>query len=147
MIVKRSEIVDSARSYKDVRFAHQGRTRRGLDCAGLLVRVGQDTGLDELAGIPGYDYLGYARMPNGQDLLDQLTRVLGMRKVSWDEAEPGDVLYFYNVEWCHLAILGGSPGQWTMIHATVEFPRRVVEHRINDEWLGRCSGVYRFKGL
>lgn len=38
-------IVDSARKYLGVKFQHQGRTDRGLDCLGLIVRAATDCGI------------------------------------------------------------------------------------------------------
>lgn len=66
--MKRSEIVDAARSYLGVPFVHEGRSRGGLDCAGLLCRVFTDLVL------PYEDKLGYDRSPVGQDFFQHLLK-------------------------------------------------------------------------
>jgi hypothetical protein len=38
-------IVEAARKYLGVKFQHQGRTDRGLDCIGLVVRAASDCGI------------------------------------------------------------------------------------------------------
>jgi hypothetical protein len=38
-------IVDAARKYLGVKFQHQGRTARGLDCLGLIVAAARDCGI------------------------------------------------------------------------------------------------------
>ena len=55
-----SDIVDQARGYLGTPFLHQGRTRHGLDCVGLVIRVAHDLGLSD------YDIDHYARAPSGR---------------------------------------------------------------------------------
>jgi len=45
VIVTGSDVVAQARKYMGVRWAHQGRSPAGMDCAGLVIRVAQDLGL------------------------------------------------------------------------------------------------------
>lgn len=41
----RAQIVEEARSYLGTKWLHQGRTRDGVDCAGLVACVGNALGL------------------------------------------------------------------------------------------------------
>lgn len=49
----RNEVVEAARQYIGIKFYHQGRTKHGIDCVGLLLAVGRDIGL-ELEDYPTY---------------------------------------------------------------------------------------------
>ena len=40
-VIKRREIVDAARNWVGVPYRHQGRTRNGIDCVGLLLEGGR----------------------------------------------------------------------------------------------------------
>lgn len=54
-------VVIAARSWKAVRFHHQGRGASGIDCAGLLIVVARGLGL-----VPAdFDVNEYARSPDG----------------------------------------------------------------------------------
>lgn len=44
MTVTRKEVIDQARKYLGVKFKLHGRDARGMDCVGLLYRVGIDLG-------------------------------------------------------------------------------------------------------
>jgi len=45
MTIKRSQIVQTAKSYLGVPWTHQGRSRAGVDCVGLVVAVAGDLGI------------------------------------------------------------------------------------------------------
>jgi cell wall-associated NlpC family hydrolase len=47
MPVEPNAIIAAARSWLGVPWRHQGRTRQGVDCAGLVVLVGRGLGLDD----------------------------------------------------------------------------------------------------
>jgi hypothetical protein len=53
-------IIAAARSWLGVPWGHQGRTRQGVDCAGLVVLVGRGLGLAD------YDTTAYGRRLEGQ---------------------------------------------------------------------------------
>ena len=57
-------IVAAARSWLGVPWRHQGRTRQGVDCAGLVVLVGRELGLAD------YDTTAYGRRPEGQGFVE-----------------------------------------------------------------------------
>lgn len=78
-------ILTTARKYLHTPFRHAGRTEKGLDCAGLLVVVARDLGM-QVQDAPG----GYSRYPNGT-LLEYLGR--NLKRVAWPD--PGDVAVFW----------------------------------------------------
>ncbi len=60
--------IAAARTYIGVPWQHQGRSRHGIDCVGLLVCVARDL------GIPVEDVRAYEREPRAHDLARILRR-------------------------------------------------------------------------
>lgn len=136
MTVTRQQIVDAARSYIGVRYHHQGRSRAGLDCAGLLVCVARDIGLDT-----SEDLTGYARTPDGVALKTTLGRAL--REIPIFAYSPGDVLLMrFERDPQHVAIVTDCG----IIHSYLS-ARKVVEHRIDDVWRARILAAYELPGV
>lgn len=134
----RSRVVSEARSYVGVRFRHQGRSRQGVDCAGLLYCV-----YNHVVGLNG----NYIQYPN------QLTSGMAFRKmrdygdrISRNDAGPGDtVLMNFCGSSTHLGILT----ERGVIHADGPLGR-VVEHSLNDSvviYNGRIVAYFRIKGI
>jgi cell wall-associated NlpC family hydrolase len=141
-----AEIVRTARRYLGVPFLHQGRTRAGADCVGLLVLVARDMRLRHR------DLLTYGRNPNPRQLLEALstsceriddpTRPLSPHEV-WACSRPGDIVVF----WFsgpgapqHVAIRT----ERGMLHTWANV-RRVVEHGLTDHWRERVHSVWRYQ--
>ncbi len=129
----RQQVVDEARNWLGVRWAHQGRSRAGVDCVGLVVRVAHALNLST------FDTADYSRQPDPAR----------MRALMAEHMEPvaapqiGDVLLMrFEVEPQHVAIVTDIG----IIHAYAQV-RRVVEHRFDSVWLGRVVGAYQFKGI
>jgi cell wall-associated NlpC family hydrolase len=131
----RQDIIDHARKFLGVRWRHQGRSERGLDCIGLIVRVAHDLGLSD------YDNFGYKRIADTRRLEEELD--VQMIRVPRDLAKPGDVM---------LMQYGGNPQHVAIrtdhgiIHAMIG-EQKVVEHRLNHIWLARIIRAYQFKGI
>lgn len=125
-----SELVKAARAYLGCPFHHQGRSRHGLDCAGLLVLAYRDLGI-ELLDLPAY-----GREPWNDGLRECVES--NFRKVA-RPAEPGDILLLrYRREPQHLAIVTDKG----MIH-TYATVGKVVETNIGPTWIERIVGTYR----
>ncbi len=130
-------VVAAARALLGVRYRHQGRTRLGLDCAGLVILVAHEMSLS------AFDTVEYGRLPDSgrmQALLDEHctrgTMQAGMVALLRFEAEPR-----------HLGIVADYPhGGWSLIHALAT-ERRVCEHRIDDAWRARIVALYALPGV
>ena len=130
--------IAAARSYIGVRWRHQGRSRRGVDCAGLIACALQDTGR------PIEDRTTYGREPYMRSLEIVLHSHFGDPLLA-EQMRVGDValMHFRNGEPSHVGILGDYLyGGLSLIHAYAK-TREVVEHRLDDEWRGRITEVYR----
>lgn len=130
------DIVTAARALVGVPFKHQGRTRNGLDCAGLVVHVAATLGLKYT------DHGGYARSPS-DGLLESALDMQPCLELLPNKADmqAGDVLLMRFKEPQHLGIYTGE----NIIHS-YSTVGKVCEHRLADVWKARIMRVYRFKG-
>jgi cell wall-associated NlpC family hydrolase len=136
---ERLALIAEARTYLSppVRFRHQGRSRRGVDCAGLL--------LVSMAAIgrPIADLEAYGREPLGGGLRAMMVANLG-EPVPKESMQPGDmVLMRFRGEPTHVGLLGDYLyGGLSLIHTFAQI-RKVVEHRLDDEWNDYVLEVFR----
>lgn len=134
-------IVMQARSWIGVPFRHQGRSRLGVDCLGLLACVARELKLCGSDGKPliARDQLGYGHYPDEHTLRNELERWL----VS---SHNGGVVMIglFRVDGMarHLAIIHrAESGLDAMIHAYAP-ARKVVEHRIDERWQQACVACF-----
>ena len=129
--------IAEARSFLGVPFRHQGRSRLAVDCAGLvaccLTAIGR----------PFEDRKAYGREPLQQQLRAMVALNFG-EPVPMAEARPGDVVLMrFRGEPSHVAILGDYLyGGLSVIHSFAQV-RKVVEHRLDSEWSGYITEVFR----
>jgi len=136
----RDDIIELARSYLGVRWLHQGRGRNGIDCAGLVIVVGNELKLID------YDTADYQRRTSGHAFLHHFQ--MNMKRIPLPEARPGDVMLFRDAQFpCHSVILGWKDQEMTMIHAHAPH-RKVVEEALADgDWIARRVAAFKFEGL
>lgn len=146
-------LVESARTYIRTPFTHQGRSRDGIDCAGLVWASYNDLGVV----LP--DYRRYGREPHRDGLVAHVTAALGAplltAPVAMAQLQPGDVLVLkFQVEPHHMGIVGekdyGGTRALTLIHADGEAPPladgekgRVLEVRLIPQTVARITHVFR----
>lgn len=136
---ERQAFIAEARTYvaEAVRFRHRGRSRHGVDCAGLL--------LASMAAIgrPIADLEAYGREPLGGGLRAMLVANLG-EAIPKAEMQPGDVaLMRFRGEPSHVGLLGDYLyGGLSLIHTFAQI-RKVVEHRLDSEWNDYILEVFR----
>lgn len=139
----KEELVSAAREWIGTPYAHQGRTKHvGVDCAGVPAGVANDLGL------PLEDFIAYTREPNPARMKGYLDR--NLVRVSKEQMQPGDVAWIrFNTAPQHLAIVGDYPeGGLSLIHASNSIGRgSVIEHRLDEQWLQRIVGVWRYEGV
>lgn len=132
-------LVEQARSYIGTPFKHRGRTHRGLDCAGLIVKCYADLG----SPIP--DLALYGRTPFRDGLMEHV-RSVADDEIPISEMQPGDVaVLVFSKDPHHLAIVGDDVyGGLSLIHAdggvTVS---KVVESRLTEEKKKQIVAVFR----
>jgi len=130
---ERAAIVDCARAYLGVPWLHQGRTRQGLDCAGLIICVAHELRLSS------FDINGYGVEPQGH----VLRSLLQDNAVQVREPKLGDILLLRFTRLPqHLAIVT----DYGMIH-TYRQVGRVVEHQLDRLWRARTVDAFAFPGV
>lgn len=140
------DIVAQARSWAGTPFHHQARVKGvGCDCLGLVVGVVDELELQDEAGrfLSSYDEVNYSKWPNGEYLLQKLESLLA--DIDPADMQVGDLAVFEmkgNPQ--HLAIITDYEGGFGMIHCYAP-ARRVVEHRLDDEWKSKIVKVYRWQ--
>lgn len=123
--------IETARSLIGTRYAHQGRSRKAVDCVGLVVFALQSSGVltaDEAAAIPN----NYTRSADGTLVLSLHDHCV---RVEPTEMQPGDLVaikYFEEAQ--HLMIVERTT-QWGpfVIHAVPD--GGVVHHMLDDHYL------------
>lgn len=130
----REAIVKAAEQYIGVPFQHQGRTRHGLDCVGLVLRAYWD------AGHPITDYTRYGRYPRPtvmrRELLEKSRRV-----EKGEEWLPADVIWLrIRTQPQHLAMWTGKE----IIHAYAT-TGRVVRQPLDGSWRAGIEAVLRYE--
>lgn len=134
----RARIVQEARSYLGATWRHQGRTLKGIDCAGLIVVVGRALCLVD------YDNFGYQRRAAGFDFVKHFKNNLPEKSLK--DIIPGDVVLFSDGGYpCHCGILGWKHGQISLIHAFAR-RRKVVEDRYTGGWSDKALFAFSFPG-
>lgn len=139
-------IVTQARTWIGTPFHHQARLKgKGCDCLGLIIGVVDELGLKDKHGQPlaGYDEVTYSKEPDGAYLTEKLTSLLD--EVPIAEAQAGDLALFKvreNPQ--HMAFLTDYENTLGMVHSYAP-ARRVVEHRLDDDWKQRLVKVFRWQ--
>jgi cell wall-associated NlpC family hydrolase len=126
-------LIEAVRSYLGTPWRHQGDSRAGMDCAGLLIAAARDCGI---AVAP------VVRTPLPElELFDVLPRYCDRISVP----EPGAVLRMRVAgRPQHLAVAAAHPdGGLSIVHADMR--HGVCEHRLDDRWTRRVVSCWRLR--
>jgi len=114
----RQEVVAAARSWIGVRWQHQGRTRHGIDCVGLVVVVCRELGISD------YDSMAYGRDPDARKFLGHFSAG-GATRINPRDVQDGDLIAFEQAGFpCHCGLASTRYGARYVVHATLA--RRMV---------------------
>lgn len=143
MPTKRELAIQEARSWIDVPYRHQGRSKKwGCDCAAVVSAIGK------VLQIPHEDPRGYSKIPRPWEMRRVLDQYL--EQIDITKAQPGDVLvmdFGFGIQ--HVGIL--TPGD-RLVHCNNRLKRgelrgKVVEHKLTGKWERRIVYAYRFPGI
>ena len=133
-------VVAEAKSWVGVPFRHQGRSRLGVDCVGVVAMVCQGLKISD------YDIRGYDRRPVAAQFLAHFTKG-GARRIGVLVAQPGDIMAFRDDEFpCHIGILSMLAGRPSLIHSILT-RGEVVEDRIEAALLQRRVAAFVLPGV
>lgn len=135
---ERIAFVAAARAMLGVRWKHQGRTKNGVDCAGLVIFALRAIGREPV------DVVGYGRRPYRNALDAAISANFGDPLPPDTALRAGDALLFRDSHAApnHVGIAGDGPHGPTVIHAYAP-NREVVEMTIDADWRNKIVGVYR----
>lgn len=137
MTVSREQIIEEARRWLETRWVHQGRSEAGIDCAGLLIMIGNTLGL------PSEDMKGYKRSPDGRTFREHIFRQTTHQGLP----VPGSIGLFKETRFpTHTGIFAEQAGQLTLIHAYMP-AGKVIEEPFIHHWPSQLVAVRNFIGL
>lgn len=124
-------VIDQARSWKEVKFLHQGRTRMGCDCLGFIAAcMAELNSWTLLYNLPN----DYARNP--QSLL-----IDGLKQLSHEiPLQPAALILFQFPKTDHPSHAAIYTGE-SMIHAH-QPNGKVVEHGYRGLWLKHTKSIW-----
>ncbi|NUB24705.1 C40 family peptidase [Azospirillum brasilense] len=136
-MTKRRRFLEAARSYIGVKWRHQGRSRTGLDCVGLVLLAARDIGYitEEV------DFTEYRRAPDHAVLASMLNEHVERIEVS--EIGPGDIVLMNFAAFpTHIGVIGDAAAPHSIVHAYAS-ARQVAEHRLDPDFAGRIVAAFR----
>lgn len=140
MTVTRADIVAKATSFYGVPWKHLGRSRKGVDCIGLVIAVAEELGLTP----PDLEVPVYRRQPDGT-LLSYFDRF--MARCSLGDISAGTVVIFsfYGSPY-HAGIVTDAASR-AIVHSFA-VQRKVVPDLLDNTTGGRkLVRAYDYKGL
>lgn len=143
-----NRLVEAARAYNDTPFRHRGRSKRGIDCAGLIWAAYNDCGV---VLIKPEDIPRYGKEPHRDGLVRYVIAALGepvhVEPVRMQDLQEADVLIMrFEHEPHHMAMVGRHPlGHLSMIHADGNQGQlsRVLEIGLDDKRVALITHVFR----
>ncbi len=138
-MISRAQVVEEALTWLGVPWVHQGFSKRGCDCIGLIRGVGKVTGAVEPDQDEADKYLCYSRNP------DPIKMRKGLRTffipIPLIEAKIADILWFrLGKDPRHLGIIT-EPG--IVIHAD-GVQGKVIEHRMATSRIRMPIAAFQF---
>jgi cell wall-associated NlpC family hydrolase len=142
-MITRREVVDFARSFIGTPYRHQGRSKVfGVDCAGILVLLANKLNIYWESKYS----LRYARNPEFFILQSEMDKYL--EEITWKDIRMGDVLLFKITKHPqHVGIVSDYAKNRLGIVHTYESVGKVVEHRLNEMWMGLLIKAYKIPGV
>ena len=136
-----ADVLALARTFIGVPWKHQGRTRNGIDCVGILITVGAELGLHDYA-----DDVAYRRLSSGSDLIKPFVEHCD-RVTDLNNLQSGDILIVRDTLYPqHVVMVANEEGRISIVHATVH-KGAVVEELLTEDWRRKIICGFRFKGL
>jgi cell wall-associated NlpC family hydrolase len=136
-------LVATARDWIGTRWRHRGRSRRGIDCVGLVYLAAR------ASGIALEDASHYGRDPWDDRLRRELRSAFG--EAVWRQEDPSDIEWmpgdvalvcWYSGEPSHVGVIADHKfGGLSLIHC--ENLNGCVEHSLSGHYIDCVTEVYR----
>lgn len=137
---QRDDIVAAAKLWMDTPYKHAGRDRFGMDCAGLIIKVGH------ACGLTNYDTVNYPKRPVPKDFLREMgTHLVRLPKA---EAQQGSILVLRGPRHpCHTVILEIDEQERRWIIHSYAPARKVIREALTPEQWMNCVMAFDYTGL
>lgn len=142
-MVKAADVIAEARTWIDTPVRHLGRLKGvGVDCLGLVLMVGLETGAVQMTPEEIEPHRAYSRLPNSRRMRSALEQHLVVVEGPHRDGDIGFFSWGDDRQGMHLAIMAtSSDGRQMMIHANPSAkPPKVTEHGFDGFWVTRNSG-------
>jgi len=134
-----ADVIENALSWQGVPWRHQGRSRSGIDCIGLVITLAHELGLSD------FDTHAYNRSPDGVNFLSGFKS--HMDRVPPGDEKPGDVVVLRDQTLpCHCGILVWFRNTFYLVHAAAK-SRKVVMDLFDGDLKSRKIAIFRYRGL
>lgn len=135
---KADDIVSVANDFVGTRYRHQGRSKVGLDCAGLIIATAK------ACGISNFDTTSYSNRPNAAEFTREMIRA-GCTQLPLAKLEHGDLLRLNTAGWpVHIAVYEvDDKGKEWYIHAYLPH-KKVSRDPVTADVRARISSAWRF---
>jgi cell wall-associated NlpC family hydrolase len=139
-MVKRAEIIETARRALGTPWVHQGRMAPyGLDCIGLTLWTARQLNISD------YEPPAYNRHAEWGLFLSYIRAQ--MNEIPIAEVGPADMVCFrQQIYPCHCGILTAVGPEAKFIHSYL-LRKKVVEERYSDLWRKLTVAAFRFPGV
>lgn len=134
-MIPAAAVVAAARGWLGVPYRHQGRSRTGVDCIGLVIVAARDAG----AIPPDFDRRVYSRLPHRDELLNHVRENCHQLEVP----QPGAMVV---IQWTKQAAHVALVGDGTLVHA-YQSVGEVVEHGYRGRWLRMTHSTWKLPGV
>lgn len=141
-MIPASRLIEEARALVGVPWRHQGRTRKGVDCIGLVLVAAQNAGLDLAKAARVKAPRTYSRNPDPKlyELVQQCCE-------KSETLAPGYLLFFKFDADKYARHFGIYTDTGTVIHAESVTRRKVIEHGYRAHWKRWTHSVWRLPGV
>lgn len=142
-MIRPEDVFNAALEYKSVPWKHQGRSKSGIDCLGLVIAVALDLKIEGAEKVLHLDGRQYSRVtPTG--LCKELVKG-GLVRAG--QPTSGGVVLFGGAGTypSHLGILG-EDRELQLIHAHAP-DRRVIHHRFDERWRKAARAYFVYPGV
>lgn len=134
-----ADIIEEVMMWEGVPWRHQGRSRIGIDCIGLVIKVAHELDLS------GFDTADYDRRPDGVNFLAGFRE--HMDRVSPGAEQGGDVVVLRDDRLpCHCGLLVPFRNSAYLVHASAK-RRKVVMEPFMGDLMARRIAIFQYKGL
>ena len=138
---KANDIISIANAFVGIPYMHQGRSRAGLDCAGLIIVAGQ---MANVMGPEPENTKAYPRRPNASKFAAAMIAA-GLVERPYGSQEHGDILRINTGGWpVHLGLYEiDARGQEWYIHAYLPH-KKVTRDPLTPGVKRTISSVWRY---